>query len=391
MHKDSIVVNKLKDTPFGASIQLPSYCNNDPAYLNDEDFQTLKEAVETNLVVIIPDQAKLLPKSQYILTKRFDPSIPEPKETNGGANYGHGKEFRHDKSVLKKDGCSVKTQPQVQILGQGKFEADEEGNENGEAINLTHPSHTTFHHTPLTEKQIKDNKQTRFYRWHIDSALYELSPPMVTTLLGIKVPPTTQYQTIKYEDDGSELKLTQGATCFISGAQAFQGLSEEDKQFALNTTVEYAPHPYIFISPAGATWDGLTMVSEGKEMDFNDLPDWEESKVKKLPMVWTNPTTKEHHLQVHGCCLYKLHTKGGKTLDLKESREKVHQLMRPAISPEKVLAHSWKQGDLVLFFNRGVWHSVTGEFKGLGNDGQDERRLMHQCNIASGVDPVTVF
>lgn len=392
MNKDTVVVERLEGTPFGCTVKLPKYCHNDPANLNDDDFRVLNEAVQTHLVVVVPDQADLAPKSQYLLTKRFDPSIPEPKEDNG-AGYGHGKEFRHDKSVLKKDGCSVKSQPQVQILGQGTFEADEPGNENGEAINLTHPSHTTFHHTPLTEKQIKEEKRTRFYRWHIDSALYGLSPPMVTTLLGIKVPPATQYQTIKYEDDGSELKLTQGATCFISGAQAFEGLSEEDKQFALNTTVEYAPHPYIFISPARATSDGLTMVSEGKEMDFKDLPEWESLKVKKLPMVWTNPTTKEHHLQVHGCCLYKLHTNVNgevKTLNLKESREKVHQMMRPAIAPKRVLAHSWKQGDLVLFFNRGVWHSVTGEFKGLGSDGKDERRLMHQCNIASGLDPVTI-
>lgn len=82
------------------------------------------------------------------------------------------------------------------------------------------------------------------------------------------------------------MKLARGATCFFSGAQAFKNLSEEDKEFALNTTVEYAPHPYIFISSAKATWDGLTMVSEGKERDFKDLPEWEESKVKKLPMVW---------------------------------------------------------------------------------------------------------
>lgn len=393
MHKDTIVVTPLSGTPFGCTVKLPEYCKNDPAYLNDEDFKELKKAVLLHLVVVIPDQAELLPKSQYILTKQFDPSIPEPKE-EAGANYGHGKEFRHDKSVLKKDGCSVKNQPQVQILGQGRFEADDQGNENGEAINLTHPSHTTFHHTPLTEEEIKEKKQTRFYRWHIDSALYDLSPPMVTTLLGIKVPPATQYQTIKYEDDGSELKLTQGATCFVSGAQAFKNLSEEDKEFVLNTTVEYAPHPYIFISPARATADGLTMVSEDKEMSFDDLPDWEELKVKKLPMVWTNPETKEHHLQVHGCCLFKLHTKkpdgSVETLDLKDARAKVHKLMRPAIAPENVLAHSWKQGDLVLFYNRGVWHSVTGEFKGLGTDGQDERRLMHQCNIASSLDPVTI-
>ena len=40
-------------------------------------------------VVLIPDQVELSPKSQYNLTKRFDPTIPEPKDTSGG--YGHGK------------------------------------------------------------------------------------------------------------------------------------------------------------------------------------------------------------------------------------------------------------------------------------------------------------
>ncbi|ODV77110.1 Clavaminate synthase-like protein [Suhomyces tanzawaensis NRRL Y-17324] len=387
---ETLSVTPLSDTPFGCTVQLPSYANNDPANLNDSDFTALYESVHKHLVVVIPGQAELSPKSQYELTKRFDPSIPQPKESSG-AGYGHGKEFRHEQSVLRKDGTTVKSQPQVQILGQGTFEANEPGNENGEFISLTHPSHTSFHHTPLTDAQIKHDHRTRFYRWHIDSALYDLSPPLVTTLLGIKVPPATQTQNIVYEDSDEKLELTQGATCFVSGAQAFRNLSEEDKAFALATTVEYAPHPYIVISPAGATSDGLTMVSEGKEIPFDKLPEWEASKVKKLPMVWTNPVTHEHHLQVHGCCLHKLHTtKDGHTttLELEAARKKAHQLMRPAISPQNVLAHAWKQGDLVIFYNRGVWHSVTGEFKGV-NNGKDERRLMHQCNIASGYDPKT--
>ncbi|CAH6719604.1 putative alpha-ketoglutarate-dependent xanthine dioxygenase Xanap [[Candida] jaroonii] len=396
MHSDSIHISPLEHK-FGCKVDLPKYCNNDPINLNDDDFKQLFEAVHKYLVVVIPGLEELAPKSQYLLTKRFDPSIPEPK-AEGFAGYGHGKEFRHEQSVLRKDGTTVKSQPQVQILGQGVFEADEPGNENGEQISLTHPSHTSFHKSPLTEDQIKNEHKTRYYRWHIDSALYELSPPMVTTLLGIKVPPLTKTNTISYGDNEDPSKETtkevaQGATCFVSGAEAFKRLSDEEKEFALNTTIEYAPHPYIFISPAKATADGLTMVSEGKELPFDKLPEWEQSKVKFLPMVWTNPVTKEHHLQIHGCCLFKLHTKlNGETttLTLEQSREKVHSLMRPAIEPENVLAHGWNQGDLVIFFNRGVWHSVTGEFKGV-NQGADEKRLMHQCNIASGADPKTIF
>lgn len=379
------------DNRFGCTVYLPNYVNNDPANLNDEDFKNLYEVVLTNLVVVIPKQENLSPKSQYILTQRFDSTISEPKQ-EGYIGYGHGKEFRHENSVLRKDGTSVKSQPQVQILGQGKFEASEPGNENGETISLTHPSHTTFHKDPLSEREIIMEGKTRFYRWHIDSALYDLSPPMVTTLLGIRVPPATQIQTIDYDDaTGDVLELSQGATCFVNGAAAFDRLSPEEKEFALNTTVEYAPHPYIFISSAKASKDGLVMISEGKEAKLEELPEWEEEKIKRLPMVWTNPVTHKQHLQVHGCCIYKLHTKNGssvETLDLEDARLKVHSMMRPAISPSNVLAHSWKQGDLVIFFNRGVWHSVTGEFKGTHN-GMDEKRLMHQCNIASGADPIT--
>jgi len=51
-------------------------------------------------------------------------------------------------------------------------------------ITLKHPMHTTFHKRPLPQDDV-DN--TRFYRWHIDAALYRYQPPKVTTLLAIQV------------------------------------------------------------------------------------------------------------------------------------------------------------------------------------------------------------
>lgn len=343
----------------------------DPAKLNDADFSKLKEALLTHLVIVIPDQADLPASSQHQITKRMDPTC------EGG--YGHSKEFRHEKSVLRRDGKSVPSQPQVQILGQGTFK-DHCGLEE---VNLRHPTHHDFHQKILTQKE-QDNGYTRFYRWHIDSALYGLSPPVCTTLLGIHVPENGEKQKIRYEDTNEEIELSQAATAFASGANGFDLLSKEDQEIALGTTVEYAPHPYIFISPARATSDGLTMVSEGKEPSLADLPEWEPSRVKKLPMVWTNPVTGKHHLQIHGSCVYKLHRADGSVLELEAARKEVHRLMRPNISPEHIYVHNWKSGDLALFFNQGVWHSVTGQFS------EGQRRLMHQCNIASGVDPKTV-
>ena len=112
MHSDTLTIEILPNKPFGCKVTLPAYCKGDPSQLDDDDFKKLHDAVLLHLVVVIPDQAELAPKSQYLLTKRFDPTIPEPKEDSGFAGYGHGKEFRHEQSVLRKDGTTVKSQPQ---------------------------------------------------------------------------------------------------------------------------------------------------------------------------------------------------------------------------------------------------------------------------------------
>lgn len=369
-----LTITPLEGQPLGGKVTLPEGCT-DPSKLSPEDFKKLYEGLHEHLVLVIPGMKDLSPESQWKLTTMFDPTCDQT-----GKSYGHGKEFRHDKSVLRRDGTSIPAFPQVQVLGQGDWPAGHEGL--GE-FSLRHPVHFDFHKTPLTDEEAYEDNLTRFYRWHIDSALYDLSPPVCTTLLGIHVPPHSKKQKIVY-GDGDELEVTQGATAFVSGARAFDLLSPEEQERALGAKVTYAPHPYIFISPARATSDGLTMVSEQKETPFDELPAWEESKVKELPLVWTNPVTKKHHLQVHGCCIYRLKYPDGTVLELEDAREEVHRLMRPAIAPKNVYAHDWESGDLALFFNRGVWHSVTGQFS------PGERRLMHQCNIASGKDPICV-
>ncbi|VEU21737.1 DEKNAAC102319 [Brettanomyces naardenensis] len=369
---DSLTIHQLPGAPLGATVTMPSYTT-DPSKLNEEDFAKLKKGLLTYSVLVVPNQADLPPESQYALTVRFDPST--------STQYGHDEKIFHSSlSVLAKDGKCVPRRPEVMMVGNGTFPA---GHEGMKEFTLLHPSQSVFHKKTLTDEEIAQH-HTRFYRWHIDAALYEFSPPVVTTLLGVIVPPKSEKQVITYEDSDERLEVSTGATAFASGKTAFDLLSDEDKQFALNTTVVYAPHPYIFIHEAKATSDGLTMVSEGKEMSLDELPKWEESKIKKLPMVWTNPITGNPHLQFHSCCVYKLvDNKTGKTIaDLEKAREICHRLIRPAISPKYVYAHAWNKGDLCIFHNRGVIHSVTGEMPA------EEKRLMHQCNVASGEDPI---
>ena len=164
----------------------------------------------------------------------------------------------------------------------------------------------------------------------------------------------------------------------------FARLSPEQKEFVLGSKIEYAPHPYVWISTAKSRPDGLGIVSEDKEVSIDDLPEIErESDIQILPMAWQNPVTGKFALQIHPSVVRKIHLHDGRIIDdLKEVRDIVHGLQRPGIAPELVYAFDWKEGDLVLFNNHGVIHSVVGAF------GLDEVRLFRQCNLAGSHPPL---
>jgi len=349
---------------FGAEI-----ADCDAAQLSDADFDDLYRAVLTHHVVVMRGQAGLTPQQQYELTRRFDPSV----ETYG---HGHDKELLK-KSVLVQDLISIPSVPQVQLIGNGEVE----NHEGVTAATLRHPTHQTFHQQPLSEAQ-EQQDFTRFYRWHIDAALYKLQPPKVTTLLALRVP-ENRTQTVLYDDgSGDTLEVPLGTTAFVSGARAFRDLSPEQQDFALRTSVRYAPHPYVWIKRARANSTGLGLVSEGKELPLTELPAYKAQEVATLPLVWLNPLTGERALQAHACCIEQLVTDGVALTDLAESRRVLYDLMRPGIAPKKVYAHAWRPGDLVIFNNRGVWHSVVGALT------PADRRVYHQCNLASNEPPL---
>ncbi|KXH48490.1 TfdA family Taurine catabolism dioxygenase TauD [Colletotrichum simmondsii] len=344
---------------FGAIIS-----NADIENLTDADFDVIREALFKHQVLVIKNQGHASPKAQFEITQKFDP--------DSGENYGHGKTMDAKRSILHPDLKTIPHQPQVQVIGNG-FVEEYEGLKN---IQLRHPHHRTFHATTIPDED--DLDFTRFYRWHIDAALYGLAPPVATTLLAVRVPGGRK-QTLRY-DDGTDEEMTVplGTTAFVSGYAMYDNLSPEDQEFVRTTKVEYAPHPYVWMSSAKSRSTGLGMVSEGKEVPLEDLPPIEEEKIQILPMCWRNPVTDRLALQVHPSAVRKLHLADGTVVeDLAEVRETVHRLQRPGISPKNVYAHDWEQGDFVIFHNRGVIHSVVGAFA------EDEVRLFRQCNIAA--------
>jgi alpha-ketoglutarate-dependent taurine dioxygenase len=343
---------------FGAEIR-----GADLEHITGADAKVITEALYTNQVIIFKNQSTLTPKAQYELTRLFDPSA---------TGYGHGKTLDAKRSILHPDLKTVPHQPQVQVIGNGPV-AEYEGLRD---ITLKHPHHRIFHKDVISAEDDREN--TRFYRWHIDAALYDLDPPKVTSLLAVKVPKTA-LQTLRYDDGtGDELKLSRGSTAFASSYTMYDILSEEDKAFVRTTKIQYAPHPYIWMSKARSRSDGLGLVSEGLELPLSELPPVDPSKVKILPMCWKNPVTERLALQVHPSAIQALHLADGCIIDdLVEVREIVHRLQRPGIAPELVYAVDWEEGDLALFNNRGVLHTVTGSFK------EDEVRIFRQCNMAA--------
>ncbi|EXJ65083.1 hypothetical protein A1O7_01423 [Cladophialophora yegresii CBS 114405] len=338
--------------------------------LSDTDFDALSTALYTYNVICIRNQSKCTPKAQAELTRRFDPTA---------RSYGHGKTIDAKRSILHPDLKTIPHQPEVQVIGNGFIPAYE-GLQN---VTLKHPHHRTFHRTAIPEAQ--DLAFTRFYRWHIDAALYgDLHPPLVTSLLAVQVP-RGRTQTVLY-DDGSDdrLDVPLGTTAFVSGYAMFDKLSPEQRALAMTSRVEYAPHPYVWISTAKSRSDGLGMVSEGKEVPLNGLPPVDRATdIQILPMVWRNPVTGRFALQIHPAVVRKIHLRDGRVVDdLAEVRDIVHDLQRPGIAPELVYAHDWREGDLVLFNNHGVLHSVVGAFD------RDEVRLFRQCNLAASRPPV---
>lgn len=131
----------------------------------------------------------------------------------------------------------------------------------------------------------------------------------------------------------------------------------------------------------------------GRETPIDQLSEWEQDKVAVHPMVWKNPGNPDRpHLQVHGCCVYKLKTVDPKTGavtvvdDVEKVREIVYKMQSKIYRAENIYAHRWQEGDLVVFHNRGVMHSITGQLAQYKEE-EDKRRLLWQCTMTSLTPP----
>ncbi|THU75388.1 hypothetical protein K435DRAFT_880924 [Dendrothele bispora CBS 962.96] len=71
-------------------------------------------------------------------------------------------------------------------------------------------------------------------------------------------------QICRYDDgSGDELPVPLSTTAFVSGKTTFDILPKELKSVAVRSKVEYAHHPYVWISPAKAKSIGIGIECDG--------------------------------------------------------------------------------------------------------------------------------
>ncbi|KAJ5782869.1 hypothetical protein N7457_004643 [Penicillium paradoxum] len=370
-----------QSSAIGAEIQLPPGMSTLKLdQLTDNDKNVLRKALFENQVVVIRNQKGIDPTVLPELAKIFDP--------NASDIHSAGEKAVSDpRNILSAYKAGrIPRAPQVGIIGSGKFQ----NYEGLEALEVVHLDHTLFHEEPLSQEQL-DNGYTRPYRWHMDTPFYERLPGEVTILHSIRIPNVPD-QKIKFPD-GKEKSIGAGATAFFSGARVFSLLDPQEQEFALNTTVTYAPQAYEYIRQCRASEDGLTIPSFGREVPVEKLSQWEWDKVAEHPMVWRNPLNPDRpFFQVHGCCVYKLTTRdpatGDVTVmdDVEKVRQVVYKMQRKIYGAENIYAHHWQEGDVVIFHNRGVMHSITGQLAKYKEE-EDKRRLLWQCTMTSTTAP----
>ncbi|KAF4122271.1 Taurine catabolism dioxygenase TauD, TfdA family [Geosmithia morbida] len=360
-------------TLLGAEVRLNGV---DLSNLSADDCSALRDGLYQHSVLVIRkagvDNGTILTK----LCRIFDNDATDSHSAGRTA-------VKEESNILSRNKAArLLEAPDVVVIGNGVHD----GYRGMKELRLRHVSQAEFHADPLTPEEVQQG-QTRFYRWHIDAPLYEHNPGKVTIISCRETPSHLPDQTLIFEN-GKKKTVAAGGTAFVSGARAFSLLTPEEKEWAMNTAVQYAPRAYNWIADCKATSDGLTIVSQGKETPFDYLEPWTWDKVHRYPLVLRNPGLPNRpHMIALGCCIYQLVTTDPKTgketkiEDFVEARAKIHSLMKKAMSPEYVYVHRYEPDDLVIWHNRGVWHSVTGE---LG----ESKRLMWQAAQGSTESPV---
>ncbi|CAK7218031.1 hypothetical protein SBRCBS47491_003368 [Sporothrix bragantina] len=367
-----------KSTNFGAVID-----DIDLNDISDEDVQALSDAIWTHKVVVVRGQKDIHPQKQWDLVTRFDPNAEEVH------SHGDMKTFNANGGLLAR-GRYVHAVPDVEnirIVGKGYQGPDHYGLKD---LTITKDPLHAWHSVKLPDEEFEKG-HTRFQRWHIDAPLYDRDPAWFTTLRCIKRPMAPAL-TVHWDDgSGQTMPVNPGLTAFFSNVQMYDLLTPEEKKYADNSWVEYAPHPYTWLGGAECNPNGLGISGSGKETPLDKIPAYDESKIKRYPMVWVNPVTNERAFMVHSICVRRLFLRSSpdEEPEVVEDLDKVRAWLRPIqnriLKPEYVMVPDLDEGDIVMWANYQMFHTAIDYPSSMGP------RTMHQANIGASIGPTGLF
>ncbi|KIX95336.1 uncharacterized protein Z520_08853 [Fonsecaea multimorphosa CBS 102226] len=369
-----LVKRKDQKLNFGAIVE-----GLDLNHISDDDVKQLKETIWTHKVIIVRGQKDLTPEKHWELVTRFDPDASQVH------SHGNLETFQKKGGMLSKsrDVYGIPGAENVRLVGKGYQGEDHYGLKNLNVKGLSND----FHADPPDDKDFQEGF-TRFQRWHIDAPLYARDPAWFTTLRAVKLPSGPEV-TIRWDDgSGLSMKAPPGLTAFFSTSQLYDMLSDDEKQLADHSWVEYAPYPYMWIENCKAPSTGLGLKSEGKEHTIEELGEYDEKDIKRYPFVWLNPVTGEKAFQVHGLAARKLFLRSSldeqpKVIDkVEDIRAFLHNIQSRVLRPEYIWLPEIQEGDIVMWDNYGMFHTAVDYPLKYGP------RSMHQANIGASKGPV---
>ena len=359
-------ISKLKGSRFGATVE-----DVDCASLDNDAVEQIRLAIFQHQLLVIQNQQNISPAEEVEFYRRIN---PEADSIWRDQSHNPWERFKVEQGNTAGT-YQLPDEPGVLVLGKGKI--DHFG------LRVTLGGNRSAYGREEGSQVLGGGA----LQWHVDGTFYDQEPCLFTQMRCIEAPAGMGHW-IDY-DDGSEARLwcEAGSTAFASGRVAYNLLNPNARMQALDLRVHYLSHPFQATYHLGNSSNGLRTIDPGAERRFrdgleNDGTPIDDPKAKIYPLVWTCEKTGEKALMPHPRCMDHLENASlGKHLGSTASRLLIEELMRPAIEPDLVYVHQWHTGDLVIWNNRCLWHSATG------NLSETDRRVQHLTAYNSSLPP----
>lgn len=346
----------LPGAPFGAIVEDISCASPDHDIVGQ-----IRQAIYQHQLLVIPNQHEISPSQEVEFYRKIEPEADSIWRDQSNNPWERFKVEQGNTAGT----YQLPEEPGVLVLGKGKV--DHYG------LQVTLGGNRSAYGADEGSQVLGGGA----LQWHIDGTFYDQEPCLFTQMRCIEAPKGTGHW-IDY-DDGSEAKLwcDAGSTAFASGRIAFNLLSPRARKQALDSRVHYLSNPFQATYHLGNSSNGLRTIDPDADekyragLETEGVPS-DDPKAKIYPLVWTCSITGEKALMPHPRCMDHLeHVSLRKHLDPTASRRLIEELMRPAIEPDLVYVHPWRAGDLVIWNNRCLWHSATGQLSA------QDRRVQH--------------